>query len=70
MPVRAAAAHEHKASRTIAPSATGLPRFMVHRLGVVSGVPLTPVIYRSSGAMLQGALLSAALALLAAALLH
>ncbi|WP_431269593.1 tripartite tricarboxylate transporter substrate-binding protein [Dankookia sp. P2] len=33
-------------------SATGLPRFMVHRLSVVSGVPLTPVIYRSSGAML------------------
>ena len=33
-------------------SATGLPRFMVHRLSAVSGVPLTPVIYRSSGAML------------------
>ncbi|WP_165982150.1 Bug family tripartite tricarboxylate transporter substrate binding protein [Dankookia rubra] len=33
-------------------SATGLPRFMVHRLSVVSGVPLAPVIYRSSGAML------------------
>ncbi|MDO9713336.1 tripartite tricarboxylate transporter substrate-binding protein [Paracraurococcus lichenis] len=33
-------------------SATGLPRFMVHRLAAVSGVPLTPVIYRSSGAML------------------
>ena len=32
-------------------SATGLPRFMVHRLSAVSGVPLTPVIYRSSGAM-------------------
>ena len=33
-------------------SATGLPRFMVHRLSVVSGVPLVPGIYRSSGAML------------------
>ena len=27
-------------------SATGLPRFMVQRLSSVSGVPLTPVIYR------------------------
>jgi tripartite-type tricarboxylate transporter receptor subunit TctC len=33
-------------------SATGLPRFAVHMLAERSGVPLQPVIYRSSGAML------------------
>lgn len=33
-------------------SATGLPRFAVHMLGALHGMTLTPVIYRSSGAML------------------
>lgn len=33
-------------------SATGLPRFAVHLLAALHGVALTPVIYRSSGAML------------------
>jgi tripartite-type tricarboxylate transporter receptor subunit TctC len=33
-------------------SATGLPRFMVHRLAALAGVPFAAVIYRSSGAML------------------
>ncbi len=33
-------------------SATGLPRFAVHLMQSVTGVPLTPVIYRSSGAII------------------
>jgi tripartite-type tricarboxylate transporter receptor subunit TctC len=33
-------------------SATGLPRFAVHLLASQTGQPFTPVIYRSSGAML------------------
>lgn len=33
-------------------SATGLPRFAVHLMAAATGLALTPVIYRSSGAML------------------
>ncbi len=33
-------------------SATGLPRFAVHLMAAATGQPLTPVIYRSSGAII------------------